>query len=112
VLDPFEELFTSFPERWRDRAPFFEQLQKVLDDDKLLRLVLVMREDYVAELDPYRDLLPERLRTRMRLERLHHDAALAAVTGPLRGARRFAPGVAEQLVEELCRIRMETGSGW
>jgi len=77
-----------------------------------LRVVFVIREDYIAQLDPFAPLLPEGLRTRFRLERLREADALSAVTGPLRDTKRsFAEGVAEQLVEELLKVRLETVAG-
>jgi hypothetical protein len=112
ILDQFEELFAFYPERWRDREGFFEQVRDALEEDPFLRVVFVMREDYIAQLDPYAPLLPERLRTRFRLERLRERTALAAVTGPLRDTgRSFAEGVAEQLVGELLKVRVETSVG-
>jgi hypothetical protein len=112
IFDQFEELLTFYPGRWRDRKGFFEQVGDALEEDRLLRVVFVIREDYIAQLDPYAPLLPEKLRARFRLERLRQAAALAAVTGPLRGTgRSFAEGVAEQLVEELLKVRVETAAG-
>jgi len=112
IFDQFEELFTFYPERWRDREGFFERVGDALEEDSLLRVVFVMREDHIAQLDPYAPLLPEKLRTRFRLERLGEEAALSAVTGPLRDTERsFAEDVAEQLVEELLKVRVETAAG-
>ena len=112
ILDQFEEVFAFYPERWKDREGFFEQVRDALEEDSLLRVVFVMREDYIAQLDPYAPLLPEKLRTRFRMERLREEAALSAITGPLRDTgRSFAEGVAEQLVEELLRVRVETAAG-
>src|SRR6202043_933295 len=31
IFDQFEELFTSYPERWKDRRGFFEQVRDALD---------------------------------------------------------------------------------
>ncbi len=112
VFDQFEELFTFYPERWPEREKFFEQINQALTDDRLLRVLLVIREDHLAQLDPYAQLLPEQLRYRFRLERLRRAAALAAVTGPLQETgHSFAPGVAESLVDELLKIRVEDRSG-
>jgi tetratricopeptide (TPR) repeat protein len=114
IFDQFEELFAFYQEHWEDREKFFEQVRDALEGDPLLRVVFVVREDYIAQLDPYASLLPEKLRTRFRLERLRERAALSAVTGPLAKAkpeRSFAEGVAEQLVEELLKIRVATGAG-
>jgi CHAT domain-containing protein/tetratricopeptide (TPR) repeat protein len=110
IIDQFEELFTAFPERWRDRQALFEQLGGALAQDSRLRLVLAMREDYIAELDPYVSALPEKLRTRFRLEPLRESGALEAVTGPLRNRpRQFATGVAESLVTSLLAVKSASG---
>ena len=112
IFDQFEELFAFYPERWQDREGIFEQVRDALEGDPLLRAVFVIREDYIAQLDPYAPLLPEKLRTRFRLERLGKKAALSAVTGPLADTKRsFAEGVAEQLVEELLKVRVQTATG-
>jgi len=111
VFDQFEELFRLHPEHWRHRRPFFEQIAEALREDPLLRVVFAMREEYVAELDTYRGLLPA-APTAFRLERLGFGAALAAVTKPLRTrSRSFAPGVAEDLVRNLMKFRVDTGTG-
>lgn len=62
AFDQFEELFTFYPDRWKDREGFFRQVDDALEADPLLRVVLVIREDFLANLDPYVGLLPERLR--------------------------------------------------
>ena len=112
VFDQFEELFSFYPERWTDREGFFRQLAAALGGDPLLRAVLVMREDYVASLDPFAHLLPGGFDARYRLERLRHAAACAAVEGPLKDTRRaFAPGVAASLVDQLLAIRVESADG-
>ena len=112
VFDQFEELFTFYPERWPEREKFLLQVHEALADDLSLRVLFVIREDYLAQLDPHLYFLPEQLRYRFRLERLRQEAALVAVVGPLRGTgRSFAPGVAEALVAELLKIRVEGRAG-
>src|SRR5262249_16539748 len=85
VFDQFEELFTFYPQRLSDREDFFDQGSEVLEADRMMRVIFVMREDYIAELDPYVFALPEKLRTRFRLERLREESALEAVQAPLVG---------------------------
>ena len=120
VFDQFEELFTSYGGRWADREDFFVQLgeamegnpKKGIKGNPLLRVVFCMREDFIAELDPYESLLPEKLRTRFRLEHLRWSEALAAITNPLQETnRRYAPGVAEQLVKNLLKIPSQSVTG-
>jgi|GEM_PF-1683712 len=113
VFDQFEELFTSFPERWQDRQNFFEQVYYALEEDPRLTILFSMREDYIAEIERYRARLPGRLQAQLRLERLKASQALEAVIRPLEGTGvMFAPGVAEKLVTDLAVIqtRAEDGS--
>jgi hypothetical protein len=112
VIDQFEEVFTAHPEHWDQRTDFFVQLREALEADDRLRLVLALREEYVAQLDPYAELLPTRLRTRFRLERLDDTSAREAVVKPLRDTRRsFAPDAAGELVRNLRRVRVQTADG-
>ncbi len=112
VFDQFEDVFTSHPQRWQDREELFRQLGRALGDDRLLRALFVLREDYLAPFEAFRHHLPEKLRIRYRLERLGRKSALAAVTGPLpESGPNFGPGVAEQLVGNLMRRRVVTEEG-
>jgi WD40 repeat protein len=112
IFDQFEELFSAYPARWQERESFLNQIARALDNDPLLRVVFSLREDYLAQLDPYAHLLPRNLGVRFRLERMRPGAALAAIRGPLRETERnFAPEAAERLVEDLRTVRTETLSG-
>ena len=120
IFDQFEELFTAYPERWEDRKRFFEDVGEALAGnpkkekagDPLLRVVFSIREDYIAELDPYASLLPECLRTRFRLEQMKEKAALEAVEDPLKKRSiSFAPEVAKQLVKSLLVISNRGAGG-
>src|SRR6266496_1894713 len=117
IFDQFEEIFTLYPERWEERQQFFEQIRDALNVDPLLRVLFSMREDFIAELDPYVSCLPEKLRTRFRIERLNRRTALLTVTRPLEaissanGGTRFAPGVAEELIDNLLLIKVKIADG-
>jgi WD40 repeat protein len=113
IFDQFEELFTFYPERWQERRAFFAQVREASKAaDPGLRTVFVMREDYVAEIDPYASILPEKFRNRFRLERMLEQSALSCVQEPLKGtARRFAPQVAEALVDQLMRLEIAAPDG-
>ena len=102
IVDQLEEVFTAHPEHWRERGELFVQLADALEQDALLRVILAIREDYLAQLEPFRELVPGRLEDRLRLELLGPDAAREAVMGPVRATdRHFAAGVAERLVRDL-----------
>lgn len=107
IIDQFEEIITSHPARWHEREEFFCQLDQAMHDDPNLWVVLTLREDYVAALDPYAHLMADRLRARFYMERMGVAAALDAICEPAAlGGRPFASGVAERLVEDLCQVRV------
>lgn len=116
IIDQFEEIITTNPEQWEKRTDFFDQLRVTQQIFPNLWILLSMREDYVAALDPYVPLLSNRLRARLYLRRLEAEAALQAVKGPAELWRHpFEVDVAEKLVDDLRQIRVhgqaETATG-
>lgn len=102
VIDQGEELLTYRPSRWKDRKGFFKQLLEAMELDQLLRVVLALREDFIAQIEPCLSVLPSEYRTSIRLECLRPAAAMEAVQKPLRGTgRHLADGVAKALVADL-----------
>src|SRR5262249_23412019 len=69
VVDQLEELFTAHAGAVEEREAFLAELSEALDRDPLLRALLVLREEWLAELDDLAELLPEGLRARLRLPR-------------------------------------------
>jgi tetratricopeptide (TPR) repeat protein len=112
AIDRFEELFNDFAYRWRYRDEFIEGLAAALEELPHLRLLISIRENWLAALLPYEKLLTRQSRARFRLLPLDHDAALEAVTAPLEPTTRFfGPGVADELVTSLRRIRRTSHIG-
>ena len=111
IIDQFEELFSTHPEAWGKREDFFSQLAQAMQDDTFLWVVLVMREEYIAALDPYAHLLPGGLRVRYYMQRLGREAALTAIRSPVQELRPFAEGAAEKLVDDLCTIKVQQPAG-
>src|ERR1041385_5960461 len=67
VFDQFEELFSTYRERNSDRQVFLDKLCEVLESDSRIRVLISMREEQIANLDPYCEYFPEKLRIRRRL---------------------------------------------
>ena len=112
LLDQFEELFTFAPERWQERAALIRQLAEALEKDPLLRVVIVMRRENLAQLETYARLLPQGLRTRFPLEPLRPEAAQEAIEGPLaRTDRKIEPEASQRLVEKLRKITVRGAGG-
>jgi hypothetical protein len=107
IIDQFEEIITAHAGRWREREEFFRQLESAMQADPNLWVVLTLREDYVAALDPYAPLMADRLRARFYMERMGLEAGLEAIGRPAElGGRPFAPGIAEALRNDLCQVRV------
>ena len=110
IFDQFEELFTAYPDRWREREGFFSQVSEALEADPELRALFVLREERLADLDNYSDLVPTNFRIRYRLERLKEDAARQAIQEPL---KRFgwyiSPEKANELIGNLRQIKVRRG---
>jgi hypothetical protein len=112
IIDQFEELFSTQAESWEKREDFFKQLAEALQADAQLRIVLVMREDYIASLDPYAQLVSNGFRARYSMQRLGREAALEAVKRPAEMmSRPYGPGVAEKLVDDLSAIKVQRPDG-
>ena len=110
ILDQFEEFFTTNQHRWQERRPFFDQLAQALHDLPTMKVVFVMREEYIAQLEPFTDLLPEKLRPHMHLERLRGNAARSAVVKPFQNkGLSFDANAADELMAELSEIRVAEG---
>jgi hypothetical protein len=107
IIDQFEEIVTTHLEQRAKRADFFDQLRELLETDKLLSVVLAMREDYLADVYDYGPHMPGRLNVRFRMERLNKQAANDAVRLPAEKAGRVFPKeVAKTLVEDLSQLRI------
>ena len=111
IIDQFEELFSTHPEAWGQREGFFSQLAQAMQDDAYLWVILVMREEYIAALDPYAHLLTGGLRIRYYMQQLGRQAALKAIKSPVQELRPYAEGVAEKLVDDLCTIKVQQPDG-
>lgn len=113
IIDQAEELFTFFPEGWEaHRSDFFIQLRDAIGADPLLRILIVLRDDYVARLARYAHLAPGGLRVRYQIERLTRAQAQQAIEEPLGlTSRRYADGVSEQIASDLSRMKVQDDTG-
>lgn len=112
ILDQFEEVFASFPDRWRDREGFFCELAEALAANPKLRTLLVLREEYLASLNDYARLLPDQLGIRYHLERLTPARAKEAIERPMAlTGRTFHPTATEALIDDLGKIAVHRREG-
>ena len=104
IFDQFEEVLSLDPTDATAKRQFFAEVAEALQDRRWFA-VFAMREDFLAALDPYVDLLPTRLATRFRLDLLDEKAARQVITGTAQDAHRtFAPDACDALITELSRL--------
>jgi hypothetical protein len=104
LLDQFEELFTLFVDsrlsaetdpgtlpRWQVRKQFLNELEGVYGNRRdgrsgllPVRLVIGMREEFIAQLDPVRSFVPELDESSFRLSLLDRTSARDAILNPAR----------------------------
>ena len=120
IFDQLEELFSFYPDNWiEQQIGFFKQVADSLDNNPLLRIVFIIREDFLAQLDPFRSILPEKLRTRFRLERLRRKEATLAIKQPLTNMLKNASedemrnidSEINALVNDLLKMYVEASGG-
>jgi hypothetical protein len=106
-FDQFEELFTLDPTDIEQKTAFLEEIGISLRNRGLWAL-FAMREDYIAQLDPYLHLLPRRMNSRYRLDLLGVDAARVAMRQPAehRGVA-FSPEAADHLIDDLRKVKVQ-----
>lgn len=107
IIDQFEEIVTTHLVQRDKRADFFDQLRELLEADKYLSLVLVMREDYLADMYDYAPHLPGRLNVRLRMTALSRNAATDAIRLPAqKSGRTFSGEAAKMIVDDLSQLRV------
>ncbi len=113
IFDQFEELFTAFPGYWQKRQSFVQDLGTALENDPALHVVLIARQDHLAEMREVAERLPDGLKGQFPLHRLRPQQAAEAIDGPVRHLtnRTFDDGVVAELVNDLMKIKIRRGKG-
>jgi hypothetical protein len=108
-FDQFEELFTLDPTDIKEKTEFMTEVGVALRDRRRWAL-FAMREDFIAQLDPYLSLVPKRLTSRYRLDLLGVDAARVAMRRPAaEQGVDFSLDAANHLIDDLRRVRVQRG---
>jgi WD40 repeat protein len=111
VLDQFEEVLTVHPLDRPAKEAIFQALGEALRDPNLWAL-FVLREEYLAALEPYVDWIPSRWTNTFRLDLLGREAVLEVLQRAAeQGGRTFTPQAADQLFANLARIQVQQPDG-
>ncbi len=109
VFDQFEEVLAVDPLALGAREVFFDQLGETLRDPDVWAL-FVLREDYLASLDPYAQRVPTHLKNRFRIDLLSRRAAREAIVETAQDGGREFPA-ADLLVDDLRTMQVQQPDG-
>lgn len=108
IIDQFEELFSSHFDRWNDRQEFLKQIQEICNNYTKSRIIFAIREDFLGRFGSISNNLKQSPYN-FHLELLNKEKALSAIKRPVEQTSRcYEEGVAEKIVEELLKIKMES----
>jgi WD40 repeat protein len=101
VFDQFEELFIFGSTE--EKAEFIKVIREVVISKTQCRIILVIREEFLAGITEFEDVLPEIFSNRFRVEKMKRGNALLAVEGPCRfNSIKTEKGFSEELIDKLC----------
>ncbi len=100
VIDQLEELFISEPAHWQERVPFLAALARAAGRNPHLTIVLSLRDEFLASLDPLDKLTGSLPTCRYRLRKLSREAAIRAIRRP---AELFGVMYDDAAIEELLK---------
>jgi hypothetical protein len=100
IFDQFEELFI-FGDK-EERRAFIQIVKSLIESDLQCRLIFVIREEYMAGFAEFEKNIPAIFQNRVRIEKMSHINALAAIKEPCRVFNIIVEeGFAESLLEKL-----------
>ncbi|MFZ5822602.1 MAG: hypothetical protein ACOYYJ_22135 [Chloroflexota bacterium] len=111
IFDQLEEVLTQNPTDRAAKMDFFMQVGEALRDQSVWAL-FVIREDYLAGLDPFLRPVPTRLANRFRLDLLGVSAAVDAIQKPAKDVGvNFSEDAAAKLVDDLRLMLVQLPDG-
>ncbi len=108
ILDQLEELFIFGDEE--EQTAFITAIAKVLaaSEELNVKIVLVIREEYLARLTAFEETVPELFENRARLERMTWRNATLAIEGPCaRAGIELEEGFSEKLLANIAAGRKD-----
>lgn len=111
LLDQFEEFFMRLGDA--ERVLFVRELGQLNDTrDLAVKVVICLREDWLAHMNEVRERIPEVFNVDMRLLPLTPEQARRAIIEPLdRIGMDYAPEVVDRLLVDLCQAHSDAEEG-
>jgi len=100
IFDQFEEIFILADEE--ERKKLANELNEILKSRLKINIVLVIREEYYANLTEFEPLIPELYRNRTRIESISKSAAKEIIIKPCKVCNiGIEEGLADKIIEQL-----------
>jgi hypothetical protein len=109
LFDQFEEILTVDPLAVAAKHEFFARVGRALDNERYWALFIV-REDYLAAFDGYREYVPTQMSNTFRLELLGLPGAREAALRLAESGGRAFPAV-DKLIGDLSTVRIQQSDG-
>jgi WD40 repeat protein/energy-coupling factor transporter ATP-binding protein EcfA2 len=101
VFDQFEELFIFGSAE--ERKEFIKLMNEIVRSKTHCRIIIVIREEFLAGITEFEEKLPEIFSNRFRVEKMKRANAIIAVEGPCRVYNiKTEKGFSEELIDKLC----------
>lgn len=111
IFDQLEELFI-FGDR-EERQAFGLALQELAAMERDVRLIFVVREEYLAAMTEFERFLPDLFRNRIRIEKMDRFQAREAIEGPCgQCGVQLEAGLAEEVVTRLAPAEATVELTW
>ncbi|MCB0594541.1 MAG: ATP-binding protein [Lewinellaceae bacterium] len=111
IFDQFEELFIQ-GDPITEQKPFFDEMYRLLNAETFCRVILVMREEYLAWLSDFEAVIPDLFDNRLRIEKMSERQLRHVIKGTL-AAKEFdielqeADATASQIIDNIRNERRE-----
>lgn len=101
IFDQFEEIFVFGKEE--ERKKFFETLRVLYRSKLNIKIILSMREDFIANLSNYESILPSLFEFRLRVERMNRKELVEVILGTCSkaGVELENETIADKIIENL-----------
>lgn len=100
IFDQFEELFIFGSKD--ERFGFVQILKALIESEIQCRIILIMREEYIAEISEFEEVIPDIFSNRIRLERMSKINTIRVIEGLCNSASiKIQDGFAESLFDKL-----------
>jgi hypothetical protein len=101
VFDQFEELFIFGSAE--EKKEFINLLNELVRSKTQCRIILVIREEFLAGITEFEEKIPEIFSNRFRVEKMKRGNAIIAVEGPCKVYNiKTEEGFSEELIDKLC----------